>query len=71
MSHIYTYQVEDSTHILDDFEAVGIIAMEYVRSHECKYRHNIMKHRVGGESGKIRHQQKCLIEGLRVVGDYP
>jgi len=70
MSHMHTYQVEDSTHILDDFETVGVIAVENVRSHECKYRHNIMKHRVRSESGKIRHQQKCFIEGLRVVGDY-
>lgn len=36
MSHKHAYQVEDSNHIPDDFETIRVMAMENVRSHDCR-----------------------------------
>lgn len=55
MSDKTRYEAKDITNILHNFEAVGVVAVENIRSHECKYWHNIMKHRVWSESGKVCH----------------
>ena len=35
-----------NTYLLDDTEAIIIIAMEYIGAHECEHRHDVVQNRL-------------------------
>ena len=64
-------QVEWSkTHLLNDTEAVRVVAMEDIRAHECEHRHDIPQDGVGCESCQCCHEEEGLVERLWVVRRY-
>jgi hypothetical protein len=53
-----------NVYLLDDTEAIIIIAMEYIRAHECEHRHDVVQNRLRGNKGKAGDEQERLVEGL-------
>ena len=41
-----------NAYLLDDTEAIIIIAMEYIGAHECEHRHDVVQHRLRGNVGE-------------------
>lgn len=40
------------TNLLDNFEAIRIVAMEDIRAHKREYRHDVVKNGTGSQSGQ-------------------
>ena len=57
------------SHLLYNLEAIAVIPVEDIGSHERKDRHNIMQHRFLRQSSEGSHEQQCLIERMWVSGD--
>ncbi len=41
-----------NANLLDDTEAVIVIAMEYIGTHECEHRHDVMQNRLRSNTGE-------------------
>lgn len=41
-----------NAYLLDDTEAVIVIAMEYIGAHECEHRHDVVQNRLRGNKGE-------------------
>lgn len=54
--------------LLNDAEAVGIITMEHIRTHESKDGHDVAEHCIGSKTRKRCHEEQGLIECLRIFG---
>lgn len=57
------------THILDNFEAIRVVSMEHIGSHEREDGHDVVKDRVGGEPCQVGHQEQSLIKRLRILSN--
>lgn len=67
-NHLTTTSVDaTNANLLHNSEAVAIITVENVRSHEGEYRHDIMQHGIRRQTSQSGHQKKSLVEGLRVI----
>ena len=51
-------------YLLDDTEAIIIIAMEDIGAHECEHRHDVMQNRLRSNKGEAGDEQERLVEGL-------
>lgn len=60
VKHLY------DAYLLYDFEAVTVIAVENIRSHEGENRHNIEKNGFRSKTGKVGDEQEGLVESLWV-----
>jgi len=49
-------------HLLYNTETVRIVSMKDVRAHEGEDWHDVMKHRLGGQSSQAGHQQEGLMK---------
>jgi len=52
------------TNLLDDAEAIIIVAVEYVGTHESEHRHDIVQNRLWSNTGETPDEQQRLMESL-------
>lgn len=55
------------TDLLNDTEAVSVVTMEDIRSHESEDGHDVAEYSVGGETSESRHEKESLVERLRIL----
>ena len=57
-----------NAYLLDDTEAIIIIAMEYIGAHEREHRHDVVQNRLRSNNGEASDEQERLVEGLWTLG---
>lgn len=48
----YTHKQFTDAYLLDNTEAIIIIAMEYIGAHECEHRHDVVQNRLRSNNGE-------------------
>ena len=54
--------------LLNNTEAVIVVAMEYVRSHKREHGHDVVQDRCWRNTGEAGNKQQRLVERLRTLG---